>query len=241
MAPIPLNAAELLDAAAACLDGGPAHAGAYMAALSLLGLSPHESAGLAIGERDGALVALYAAMFGPNLELATGCPHCAARLDVRLTTQALTTEPPPAAPVFVEIGGRTFGVRPLDSIDLAAVAELGDVAAGRVRLASRSLIPVDGAGTPETLSEDDLDAIAGAVAAVDPGSDLYVPLTCSACGTAWDAPVDIAQMLTTEIEAAADTLLDDVHDLALAFHWSEAAILALPATRRRAYLERLRA
>ena len=52
--------------------------------------------------------------------------------------------------------------------------------------------------------------------------------------------VDIARILATEIVIAADTLMDDIHDLALAYHWSEEAILALAPVRRRGYLQRLR-
>jgi hypothetical protein len=90
------------------------------------------------------------------------------------------------------------------------------------------------------LSEAEVGLVAAALAAIDPASDLYVPLACFECDMAWDAPVDMARILATAIEAAADALMDDIHDIALAYHWSEDAILALTPARRRAYLERLR-
>ena len=83
--------------------------------------------------------------------------------------------------------------------------------------------------------------MADAQARLDPAADPFVALACADCGHAWDAPVDIARVLAAEIGSAAAGLIDEIHDLALAYHWSEATILALPAERRRAYLERLRA
>jgi hypothetical protein len=240
VAPPSLSAAELLDAAAICRDGRSVETSVYLAALALPGLSLDEAADLAIGARDAALARLYAAMFGSQLALATNCPRCAARLDISLTTDALSIDPAAAARPVVEIGGGRFGVRVLNSVDLAAIAEFADVEAGREQLALRCLVPIEDAAVPETLLDDEVDAVSAALAAIDPGSDFYVPLTCFECAAVWDAPVDLGRVLATEIEAAADTLMDDIHDLALAYHWSEAAIVALPPARRRAYLQRLR-
>jgi len=240
MIPYPLSAAELLDAAAECRDRPPVEAGVYLAALGARGLSLDESAHLAIGERDAALVGLYAAMFGSRLDLAANCPCCAARLDVSLTTDALRVEPQMDAHPVVEIGGRRFKVRPVNSEDLAAVADIPDSGAARALLALRCLVPAQGEIVPDALFDDQVDAVAAALTTIDRGSDFYVPLTCFACEAAWDAPIDIARVLATEIGAAADTLMDDIHDLALAYHWSEESILALAPARRSGYLQRLR-
>lgn len=236
----PLSAAELLEAAAICRERGPVDAGVYLAALGAPGLTFDDSADLSIGQRDAVLARFYASMFGSRLELATNCPYCAARLDVRLTTDELLTEPAAESPRLVKIGRRRFEVRPVNSIDLAAIAELPDVETARAMLALRCLVPVDGKAVPATLSDKEVDAVAAALAALDPASDPYVSLKCFECEAAWDAPIDIARVLATEIEAAADTLMDDIHDLALSYHWSEESILALAPGRRRAYLQRLR-
>jgi hypothetical protein len=241
IAPRPLSAAELLDAVSVCRDRPPIEAGAYLAALSISELSPDACERLAIGTRDSALAGLHAAMFGRQLELAATCPDCGARLDVSLTTDALQIESDAGMTSTVEIAGQRFGVRPVDSVDLAAVADIPDVQVARELLAIRCLVPDKGKRAPASLSDADIDAVGAALAKADPASDPYVSLTCFECGAAWEAPVDIARILASEIEAAADTLMDDIHDLALAYHWSEEAILALAPARRRAYLQRLRA
>ncbi|HXC55135.1 MAG TPA: hypothetical protein VNU97_07565 [Rhizomicrobium sp.] len=240
MASHQLSAAELLDAVSICRDRPAAEAGVHLATLAARGLSFDACAHLAIGARDAALAGLYEAMFGRQLELAATCPGCGTRLDVSLTTAALLFEPGEAVAPTIKIGRRRFGVRPVDSEDLAAAAEIAELEAARELLARRCLVPADGKSVPGALSSGQVDAVAAALAAVDPGSDLYVPLTCFRCEAAWDAPIDIARVLAAELSTAADTLLGDIHDLALAYHWSEDAILALAPSRRQAYLQRLR-
>lgn len=241
MLPTPLSAAELLDATAAFQDRPQADVDLVLATLAMPGLSLDQSARLPIGERDAALVRLYAAMFGPRLDLATTCPRCATRLDVSLTTDALLIEPETAARPTVAFGRRRFEIRKLNGADLAAAAGMPDFDAARMALALRCLVPLGRATVPAWLTDDQLEAVASALAAIDPGSDCYVSLTCFACAAAWNAPVDIARILAAEIEAVAEALMDDIHLLALSYHWSEAAILALAPARRRAYLRRLRA
>ncbi|MGK6319611.1 hypothetical protein [Sphingomonas sp. DT-204] len=241
MAPRPLSAAELLDAVSVCRDKPAIEAGVYLAALNLSEISFDACERLAIGARDSVLAGLHAAMFGRRLELAATCPDCGARLDVSFTTDALQIESAAGTTSIVEIGGQRFGVRPANSVDLAAVADIPDVEVARELLAIRCLMPAKGESAPATLSEIDLGAVAAALAKVDPASDPYVSLTCFECEATWEAPIDIARILASEIEGAADALMDDIHDLALAYHWSEEAILALAPARRRAYLQRLRA
>jgi len=240
MAPNPLSAAELLEAATICREIPPVDAGVYLAALGAPGLSLDDTAALSIGARDTVLARLYASMFGSRLELATRCPCCAARLDVSLSTNDLLIEPVTDGRPQLEVGGRRFEVRLLNSADLAAVAGIPDVETARALLALRCLVPVGSEGVPAALSNDEIDAVAAALAALDPASDCYVPLTCFKCEATWDAPVDIARVLATELEVAGETLMDDIHDLALSYHWSEESILALAPARRRGYLQRLR-
>jgi hypothetical protein len=240
MTPRRLSPAELLDAASVCRERPAAEAAVYLAALDGPGISLADCARLGIGKRDMTLAGLYAALFGRQLELAATCPECGARLDVSLNTAALLTEPDQKAAPRIEIGGHLFGIRPADSGDLAAIAAIPDSAAAREELALRCLVAAEGQDVPDMLSEPEVDAVAAALAAIDPASDFFVSLACFRCKAAWDAPVDIARILATEIVLAADTLLDEVHDLALAYHWSEDAILELTPTRRRAYLARLR-
>jgi hypothetical protein len=237
--PHPLTASELLEAAAFCRER-PAAAAPWLAALGGAAEGSDAGAQLAIGARDAAVAALRSAMFGARLDLSAACPTCAAPLDVEVGSDAIGSAAAAGEARSVTVGGAVYRVRPLDSTDLGAVAGLPDAALAREWLALSALVPGEGEAPPARLTEAEVAAVAEALAAVDPASDIYVRLRCYQCGTSWDAPLDIGAILAAEIEQAADLLMDEIHDVAVAYHWSEGAILALPPARRRGYLERLR-
>lgn len=241
--PAPLDAAALLDAASICRDRSPSEQAVYLAALGRPDLSLAECAQLPIGARDTAIIALRRAMFGGRIALSALCPHCAAPIDVETSADALIALAEEAAPAasVVEIDGAGFAVRAATSADLAAVAGIADEAAARAALALRCLMPGADAPLPDTLDAAAIDAIAAALAGIDPAGDPFVTLTCTPCGAQWDAPIDIASVLADEIGGAADALLDEVDVIARAYHWHEDAILAMSQERRRAYIARLQA
>jgi hypothetical protein len=239
--------AELLEAAEAC--GGRHHidAAVLLARLADPGLDAAAAPGLSLGRRDRLLLELRAATFGQRIDLAAPCPACGELLAVGVTAEALRIDGGLAddagrdRPEVVLPGGKRVRLRPLDSLDLAAVAHLQDPAEARRMLARRCLEAFPPPGEPDLpLPAELVDTIAGRLAELDPQSDVFVSLDCPACGHQWQAPIDIGLVLAHDIEAAARRLLDDIHDLAGAYHWTEAEILALPRARRRRYLERVR-
>jgi hypothetical protein len=61
-------------------------------------------------------------------------------------------------------------------------------------------------------------------------------LTCPACQHQWQALLDIAHVLWSEVSAQAHRLLMEVHLLAKAYGWCESDILHMSSARRAAYL-----
>lgn len=80
------------------------------------------------------------------------------------------------------------------------------------------------------------EAAARALQAADPALGLSFAMTCPDCGAAVEQVFDPAGYLWAEIEDLARRLLHEVAQLARAFGWSEAEILAMPAARRALYL-----
>ena len=238
-----LAGVELLEAAEICRDGHHIDAALFLAWRADPGLDADMVSELDIGRRDRLLLDMRAATFGPRLDLAAVCPACAESLDVGLSIQALAVEGPDDATFealsLIELDGARFRLRPADSRDLAAVAGLDEPEEARRVLALRCLEPLDPV-EPETLGDRLVDLVAERMAVLDPQADLFAALDCPDCGHAWEAPIDIGLVLINEIETAAERLLADIHDLAHAYHWSEAEILALPAHRRRTYLQLVR-
>jgi hypothetical protein len=71
-------------------------------------------------------------------------------------------------------------------------------------------------------------------------AEIALTLTCPACDARQVVHLDIAGFLWAEVRHAAQRLLDEVHELGWAYGWSEGAILTMSASRRQAYLDRVR-
>lgn len=192
-------------------------------------LSWPELADATVGMRDGALLALRCAQFGPRLEATADCPRCGELLSFELDLQALRL--PPATVTEVEVQGHRL--RLPSSRDLAAVAHAADAAEAVRGLLARCGL---GAGAA-ALADEALAAIDAALAAADPQADLSLALHCEACGHRFEADLDPAALLWQDVEQLARRTLNDVDTLARAYGWSEAQILALSPLRRAAYVE----
>jgi hypothetical protein len=223
----PLSNAALLEAWEAGL--GQPH---VERALSLLVAGvPEEPADalatLTIGERDERLLRLREATFGGRMPLVAACPRCGEALEAEVSASELVMERV-RAPFEIELGGQTIRFRLPNSIDLAVVRGRED--------AERALFArcVEGEH-----GDDVMEMVAAKMAELDPQSDIDLSLTCPTCGHSWSAPFDIASYFWSEIDAWAQRLLLEIHQLARGYGWSERDILTMSAPRRRAYLELL--
>lgn len=196
-------------------------------------------AALPLPERDRRLLALRPSR-GAALDVCVDCPGCGERLELSLDAERLfPVEAAPEGAWEARGGGVRMRFRLPDSRDLAAAARCASVDDARRLLAARCVTEaVDGDGAPvHALPDEAVAALAERMDQVAPATDVSLSLACPACGTAWDAPLDVPSFVWAEVGARARRLLREVDVLARAYHWSEAAILALPPARRRAYLE----
>jgi len=228
-----LSAADLLNAWEIGLQQPP-----LLRALTLLlAAQPDRSfeqlARLSLGQRNRGLLDLREALFGPRLESVAICPQCGEQLTLDFATSDLfsTTAPPPdTLQLEGDAGVITFRVP--NTLDLIEAAKAGEVAAAREVLLQRCVNqPID------PLPDRAIEAITQAMAQADPQADMQLALTCPACTHVWQMVFDIAAYLWAEINAWADRLLIDAHQLASAYGWREADILAMSAFRRERYLE----
>lgn len=195
---------------------------------------------LTIGERDALLLTQREWMFGPQLEAAATCPHCAERLEFALAVNDLRATPAlrdgrqlgQSAPLSAEIEGYQIEFRPPVIADAQQAATLE-------QLLERCLLSISKDGEPQTaraLSPTVIEALNHQMAAADPQADAQMVLNCPACGHDWLAPFDIAAFLWEEIQTWAQRTLLEIHQIARAYGWSEAEILALTPARRQIYL-----
>jgi hypothetical protein len=70
----------------------------------------------------------------------------------------------------------------------------------------------------------------------DPLADIVLDLLCPECSHTFQAPFDPEAFFLTELAMRSAKLEQEVHWLAFHYHWSEDAILSLPASRRWRYI-----
>ncbi|HEV2447168.1 MAG TPA: hypothetical protein VGS58_14650 [Candidatus Sulfopaludibacter sp.] len=188
-----------------------------------------------LGRRNRELARLRCSSFGSRLEGWISCPQCGEKLEFEMDSSALAEGEDPAAKP-VEVGGQTF--RLPTSRDLARIAREGDPRTAVARLLESCRL--EPAPAPPACTEADLDEIGDRLAKADPAAETRLALVCAACRHEWVEALDITAFLWAEIEARARRLLFEIHALASAYGWSEAAILALSEARRALYLEMVR-
>jgi len=235
-----LPAAELLEIWERGVQGDPLSRMLDLLAAAFPETGRDELAHEPIGARDARLLSLREALFGPAIMSMARCPECGERLDLKFMVDDVRVPPSVGrdGPLRLRIGSYGIVFRLPDTMDLATCAGM-DIEEARARLLQRCLY--EGRCDDEPISASEIPGevaghIIAAMAAADPQADLQIALICPACGHRWSIIFDIVSFLWSEIDAWAMRLLHDVHVLAHAYGWSEAAILLLSPQRRQIYL-----
>jgi hypothetical protein len=198
-------------------------------------------ADLTLGDREALLLQLRSRTVGPELAGVVTCPDiaCRAMLEFRVLADDLVLPPYDGQPEPHETqraDGTTIAFRLPRVGDVeAGLAEHPDDAPAARRLAISRCVDDPTA----ELSDADLDAVAEEMAALDPQAELQVELTCVECELAFWFLLDTGAFLMEELDARTAELVAEVHQLASAYHWSEADILSMSPARRAVYLDLL--
>jgi hypothetical protein len=208
-------------------------------ALELLAQSDASSA---LHADDSASMTLLISLFGSRLDVVVRCSQCENDFDLTLDLIDFSAPVRDVNPVSVEWNGFAALVRPPCRQDLVEIGtgltpdEFASALFARcVEQATCSGRPIE----PHALPIQVRSAAAAALS-LQGAEGPAVDLQCGACGHEWLAPLDAAGALLRKIDDRALRLLDDVHRIASAYHWSERDILGLSPVRRRFYLEALR-
>jgi len=186
---------------------------------------------LSLAARVGGLLAVLASTTGSDaLDRAVRCPGCDEDLEVSLPVAVLlelargaeacteTVVDTPDGPVRLR--------RPRGS-DQRAWRQGRHTDPETAVLAS--LVVTGTTRAPEVIDE--------ALAAFDPLTCFDLDVSCPACGLRSDVPLDLEATLLADLARAQARTIGDVAALAHRYGWSEAEALAVPAWRRRVYLD----
>jgi hypothetical protein len=194
---------------------------------------PGESGTLPVPERDRLLAAVYRTTFGSRIEGTLRCAACEAffDLDFDLDTLVAQTLDAPQAPGFgAHEGlyslpdGRRFRLPTGD--DECAVLTLPPEEAARALLRRCWL---------EGEVAVDEPALLEALQRVGPVLDLELAASCPECGHSQALHFDMQRYLLGALAREAESLVYEVHRLALAYGWILEEILSLSRRRRRSY------
>lgn len=203
---------------------------------------------LSIGDRERLLLALCALSFGPLLDAVVNCPHCAEVIEVPLDLDTVLAAQSASAPVpgpepehTVALGPLTLRFRLPSGADHehAAPIAAADPDRGAAALRDACVVAVtdcDAGEGSRAAVPDALEAmLEDALRRLDPGAEMILALDCPACAERVSCILDAAALLAGRLGPPGNILVE-VDRLARAYHWSEAAILALPTARRQRYL-----
>lgn len=202
--------------------------------------SRDELAALTLGQRDALLLSLRKATFGDLLPGTSICPGCSTTIEFELSCSSLVGEAAEPRRQRLLQDGYSATVRPLNSFDLAAAAGADTASQARAVLLSRCVSDPryqDRSIAADALPVEIQQRVAETALAADPGAEILLDLSCPDCRRSWQSVVDVGYVLWLEISTRALRLLMEVHVLASAYGWGEAAILRLSPDRRAAYLQ----
>jgi hypothetical protein len=191
---------------------------------------------LPLGESAALAARLHADAFGDEVDGLVTCEPCGTVLDVSVPLAELPA-PRGDATVVVAPGGE-LRVRAPTTRDLLAARDSPDPAQALLAAC------VTGAGgapaDPDALDEASLALVDDAAEELAGAAAIVVRVACPECGAAVAAPLDVGALLAERVARAAAEALGEVAELAAAFGWSEAEVLALTPLRRRAYVDLVR-
>jgi hypothetical protein len=186
-----------------------------------------------VNRRLQALLAVTVATRGARWTHTAICGHttCGAAMDLPLSLQDFQRQQDPLTVSCTLDDGHVLTVPVPRGRDQLAWLQQGS---SNTTHMLASLLP-----TAEQVSETTGVIVEDALTEADPLTALILHTACPECGGDNQLPLDLEALCLSLLAQEGPRLLDQIHRLALAYHWSEAEILAISPARRREYLARL--
>ncbi|MCP4308629.1 MAG: hypothetical protein GY788_27900 [bacterium] len=193
------------------------------------------AAELATGDRQFIMAQLSCHIANHLFWRSVACSGCDTLYDISIDLNQLPVVPAgtsyPTTTALITAG--EVEVRVPNGADQAAVERIDDPMLAITELAQRCIMTPGRTLATETEARDtDLAAIDRALQEIAPQVAASVTSRCPDCGAENETAFDS----TEPFFASLANPLTEFHDIAMAYHWSEAEIAALPRARRRAYL-----
>ena len=206
---------------------------AAVASIGPVPFSPDAARAISAADRQVLLVQLLIMMGLDTHWLQPWCNSCGERFDVPVTwSQLPVVEPPGDYPVFQgKLGERPIGLRVLTGKAEEMLSAIEDDEAA-LRALVDFTVDWGAQGSPERLDREALAQIEQQLEDGSPAITHNVVSQCPYCRADVTLTLDFIDGLMKEA-----SILEDIHQIAMHYHWSESEITALPRQRRRQYLK----
>lgn len=203
-------------------------------------LPAHEAWSWTLKKRLQALLAITTATRGSELVLSVHCSNRQCRERIELPLDLTRFQQNMAEEVFVcNIGDRAFTMRLPNGRDQDHWLQQQDESFAAIAKKLVLRIDAEKPGDDWTFPEAWLAHAGEALEQHDELMTLKLNAKCPVCALDLAFAIDLEAELLTCLSQAQKKLLLDVHQLALAYHWTEKEILALSPKRRNFYLNQL--
>jgi hypothetical protein len=199
---------------------------------ALPGCDAAELVRLPVGLRDATISKLRARTGGSTISGTAVCPACQDRSEVYFDLDRIDASIADGRTYSIEVENHEIRFRLPNTVDLEFAALACDLDSARAVLVESC---IEGSNPAHVVAR-----VEARMAELDARADVQLALKCPECAHRWSVVFDIVTLFWREIERRARRLLFDVHELALAYGWSEKEVLGLSAARRETYLEMVR-
>jgi hypothetical protein len=210
---------------------------AAVASVGTVHFTDHVAKALCVADRQVLLKTLLIMLGKDRVWMQPWCPSCGQRFDVPITySQLPIVDAPGDYPVFQgKVGTQTIGLRVLTGEAeqrLSTIEDEGSALAALIEYAVdwRDKKPL------QPLTGDELYQIEQQLEEGSPAIAEEVMSQCPYCQTDVKLTLDFIAGLLEE-----ESILQDIHQIAMHYHWSQEAITALPRQRRKQYLKMIHA
>lgn len=193
---------------------------------------------LCVADRQYLMLRLAARLSGEQLWLKITCAHCMEPFDVSIRRSDLPIEERGSGFPYVKLKIRSdeIEMRLPTGADQASIKEMSDREAEQ-HILDRCLRFVNGSrpdeGVVQRLFDDDIDEIDQALDRVSPAVCTQLLVVCPECRR--EQNVELNHYRLSSLDG--DTFYEEIHTLAMHYHWSEDEILDMPQSRRHRYLD----
>ncbi len=193
-----------------------------------------------LGIRDKRLLSIRAMAFGSDFAGTVTCNPCKEKIEFNVDIGDFISLSGGDNTFQVSYQGRQYSFRPLSTRDLMAISNSGQDSGPNDLV---KILCLDDDLVKDRILErpEFIERVNQALEEHQCISDIALTSDCPECRHTMKSIFDIVHVLDADITHAAGLFLEEIHQLATAYGWTEDTIFSVPRARRNWYVKRIQA